>query len=123
MNQQLLFAAAASTAMLSLSACNNEPEIVDGLPPDPQAEALKNAPDVEMPPAIAATRQYRCSDNSLFVVQFYSDNTAAIRAGNAQAPATILQTGEGGNPPYTAEGYSLSGNGDNVTINGKACHT
>lgn len=121
MKKPLLFAAAASAA-LTFSSCNREPQVVNGLP-DPQAEALKNAPPVELPPSITATKQYRCGDNSLYVVQFYDNNSATIRSGNAQAAAIILQAGEGGNPPYTGEGYSLSGNGDNVSINGKSCHT
>ena len=57
------------------------------------------------------------------MVEFYNNNTATIRVGSRNAAATILSAGEGGTPPYTAEGYSLSGNGDNVTINGKSCHT
>lgn len=121
MNKTLLFAAAASAAF-ALSACNNEPEVVNGLP-DAQAEALKNAPPVEAPPMITSQKQYRCSDNSLFVVEFYNNNTATIRRGNAQAAATILNAGQDGNPPYSGEGYTLSGNGENVSINGKSCHT
>ena len=34
-----------------------------------------------------------------------------------------MLTAEGGNPPYTGEGNSVSGTGDQVTINGKSCHT
>jgi len=123
MTKPLLLAAAASAALLTLSACNREPEVVGGGPADPQAEALKNAPPIELPPSIAASKQYRCSDNSLYIVDFYSNDTATIRVGSREAARTILTAGEGGAPPYTAEGYSLSGNGDNVTINGKSCHT
>lgn len=123
MTKPLLLAAAASAALITLSACNGDPEIVGGGPADPQGEALKNAPPVELPPSITASKQYRCSDNSLYIVEFYNNNTATVRVGSRNAAATILSAGEGGNPPYTAEGYSLSGNGDNVTINGKSCHT
>jgi hypothetical protein len=123
MSKPLLLAAAASAALFALSACNNEPEVVNGLPGDPQAEALRNAPPVEAPPMITASKQYRCADNSLYVVEFYSNNSATLRVGNAQAAATILQAGEGGNPPYAGTGYTVSGNGDRVTINGKSCHT
>ena len=122
MNKPLLLAAAASAALFTLSACNREAEVVGG-PPDPQAEELANRGAVQAPPMITSQRQYRCADNSLYVVEFYNNNTATIRVGNAQAAATILNAGEGGAPPYTAEGYSLSGNGDRVTINGKSCHT
>jgi hypothetical protein len=122
MNKPLLLAAAASAALFTLPACNNEPEVVNGLP-DPQAEELANRGAIEAPPMIASSKQYRCADNSLYVVDFYNNDTATIRVGNAQAAATILTAGEGGTPPYTGEGYSVSGNGDRVTINGKSCHT
>ena len=93
-------------------------------PADPQAEELANrgagpgAADDHQPAGNIAA-----PTTASIVVEFYNNNTATIRVGNAQAAATILNAGEGGNPPYTAEGYSLSGNGDRVTINGKSCHT
>lgn len=122
MRNPLLLAAAASAALFTLSACNNEPQVVNGLP-DPQAEALANRGPVEAPPMIMASKQYRCADNSLYLVDVYNNNTATIRVGSANAAATILNAGDGGAPPYTGQGYTLSGNGDRVTINGKSCHT
>jgi len=121
----LLLAAAASAAFLILPACDNEPQVVNGLP-DPQAEALANAAPATLPPSITSSKSYRCGDNSLFYVDFFNNNTATVRLGNREAPATILNATDG-NPPYTAEGYSVSGTGDNVRITapGKAnlaCH-
>ena len=45
-----------------------------------------------------------------------------LRRGSSNADGTRLE-GAGASGPFTAEGQSVSGNGDNVTINGKSCHT
>ena len=120
----LLLAAAASAAIFSLQACDNSPQTVNTY--DAQAEALANAAPVELPPAITATKAYRCSDNSLFYAEFYNNNTATLRLGSRDAAATILNATNGA-PPFAAEGYSLSGTGDNVRItapgkNNLSCH-
>jgi hypothetical protein len=72
-----LLAAAATAALLALGACNQEPEQVKQY--DPQAEALAKAAPVQLPPAITDNRMFRCSDNSLFYVDYYNNNTATIR--------------------------------------------
>ena len=115
---------AASAALLALSACNSEPETINDF--DAQAEALQNAAPVELPPAITASRTYRCSDNSLVYVDFYNNNTATYRGRQADTPTML--TAEGGNPPYVAPGHSVSANSENVRItapgkNNLACHT
>jgi len=117
--KNLIPAAAASAALLALAACNNEPQTVNTL--DAQAEALKNAPPVELPPSITASKQYRCSDNSLYIVDFYNNNSARVRTSQDGAPTALTADNPAG--PYAGEGYTLSGNGDNVTVNGKSCHT
>ena len=98
MTKPLLLAAAASAALIALSACNSEPEIVGGGPADPQGDALKNAPPVELPPSITASKQYRCSDNSLYIVDFYSNNTATIRRRQPRGRADHPQRRRGRQP-------------------------
>ena len=120
MQKNLILTAAASAAILSLPACSQEPQTVNTY--DAQAAALANAAPVELPPAITASKTYRCSDNSLYYVDFYNNNTAMIRRGSREATPTML-TAEGGNPPYAGEGNSVSGTGDQVTVNGQSCHT
>ena len=120
MHKTPLLVAAASAALVSLSGCGqNAPEQLNAY--DPQGDALKNAAPVQLPPAITESRTYRCSDNSLIYVDFYNNNTALVRRTRDGTPTTV--TAAGGNPPYTGEGYSVSGNGTHVTINGKTCHT
>ena len=110
--QKSLFAAAQVAALLSLAACNNEPEIVDTTP-DPQAEALANAAPVELPPAIQASRTYRCKDNSLLYATFYTDNRVRVTAEQGTEGTNLTSAAPG--EPYTAEGYSLSANAPEIT--------
>lgn len=119
MNKHPFLAAATTAALLALGACNNEPEIVNEY--DPQAAALANAAPVELPPAITDNRMYRCSDNSLFYVDFYNNNTATIRTSQDGPTTQLSQTG--GTGPYAGTGQSVSANASRATINGKSCHT
>ena len=124
MQKHRLLAAAASAAILALAACNSEPETINDY--DPMAEALKNAGPVALPPSIQVSRTYRCSDNSLVYVDFYTNNTALIRMRQDDTPVSLAAPG--GAPPYAADGYSVSGNGESVRItapgkNNLSCHT
>lgn len=112
---------AASAALLALAGCNNDPVQINTVEADSNAPTTQlNAQD--LPPSIVANKIYRCSDNSLFYVTFYSDNSAMVRRGSNSATGTRL-TGTAANGPFTGEGQSVSGNGNNVNINGKSCHT
>ena len=111
--QNTFFAAASVAALLSLAACKNQPEVVD-TNPDPMKDELAKAAPIEAPPMIQASRTYRCKDNSLVYVDFYTNNTAQFRTEKG-GPATALNAAEAGQP-YTAEGYSVSGNEAQVTI-------
>ena len=121
-----LITATAVASILALAACDSEPETINGIN-DPMAEELKKAPPVkELPPSISHNRTYRCSDNSLVYVDFYTNNTALLRTRQGGDPVTL--TAEGGNPPYLAEGHSVSANADSVRItapgkNNLSCHT
>ena len=78
----------ASAALLALGACNSEPETVNTY--DAQAEALQECRAGRSCPLRSPhSRTYRCSDNSLFYVEFYNNNTALIRTsagGHADHP-------------------------------------
>ena len=110
-NRLPLLAAAALAALLTLAAC--EPQTVTADDDDPQAEALKNAPAVAPPPMIQASRTWRCKDNSLLYADFYTNSTVRVRTEKG-GPFTTL-TAAGGQPPYTAEGYSLSANAAQIS--------
>jgi hypothetical protein len=120
MQKTRILAAAVTAALATLAACN-KPEVITVNQFDPQAEALKNAPPVAPPPMIQASKTYRCADNSLFYVDFYTNHTANLRTARGGTPTLLTSTNDA--PPFTGTGYTLSGDGDRVTINGKACHT
>jgi hypothetical protein len=106
------FAAAPLAALLVLAAC--EPETVTADEPvDPQAEALRNAPAVAPPPMIQSSRTWRCKDNSLLYADFYTNGSVRVRTEKGGEFVTL--TAAGGQPPFTAEGYSLSANADQIS--------
>ena len=107
---------AALAALAALGACNSEPETVNAGPIDPQAEALNSAAPVQQLRMIQASRTFRCKDNSLIYVDYYTDNSAAARLDSKDAQPTVLNAAEGGKPPFTAEGWSVSDNAAQVTI-------
>jgi len=116
-----MLAAAPVAALLVLAACENA--TVDGnADPDANAAAA-NAAQVEAPPMIQASRTYRCKDNSLLYADFYTNDTVQVRSAKDQ-PGTIL-TAAAGQPPYVAEGYSLSENSAQIsyTAPGKGTQT
>ncbi len=110
----------ACAASLALIGCQKpEPEVVQSNV-DQQAEALKSAPPVELPPAIKAAKTYRCKDNSLVYVSFMTDDvTVAVRDKQEEPPVATLKAPAPGQAFVgqgdSGKGFSLSGSGDNVT--------
>ena len=96
---------------LALGACNSEPEnLVGGGTPDPMAKELAGAAPVELPPAIAASKTYRCKDNSLVSIDWLADNKSAnLRVGGATTPVQ-LKAAAAGEALTAADGTSLTGN-------------
>ncbi|MCP3731190.1 hypothetical protein M9978_12195 [Sphingomonas sp. MG17] len=108
---------AAAIALLSLAACDNKPEVVDSRAPDPLEEQLKNAPKVELPPAIKASVSMRCQPgNALVFAEFFEgDKLVKVRTERDGDP-TDLKAAEAGQP-FTAEGgYKLTGNSKTATV-------
>jgi len=113
MHKHLLLAACAAASVVLSSCGQKEPEVIET--PDPQAEALKNAPKVELPPAILASRTYRCKDNSLVYVTFMNDNvTAEVRDKEEAPPRATLKAAAPGQP-YEGTGYTITGSGSSIT--------
>ena len=103
-------------SVLALAACNSEPEtIVAGERPDPMADELANAAPVELPPAIASSKTYRCKDNSLVQIDWLAQDKGAYvhGAGRTQTHLKMAEPVEGqpASTDLTAEGgYVLKGN-------------
>ena len=102
---------------VALAACNAESEnIVAGGPSDPMAGDLAAAPPVELPPAIAASKTYRCKDNSLVSIDWLADNKSAnLRVGNATTPVQLKAAVEG-EALTAADGTSLTGNATAASV-------
>jgi hypothetical protein len=101
--------------LVMLSACNSEPENVTASNNDPDAATIAAAPPVELPPMLTGSRTYRCKDNSLVYIDFFSNNTALYKTDKDKPTGTTL-TAEAAGKPYVAEGYSVSGNTENISL-------
>ncbi len=115
MNMRLLPAAA--VALLALSACNQEPEVLSERAPDPMESQLANAAPVELPPAIKATVSMRCQPgNALVFVEFFDRDKLVTVATEKGGPKTRLTAPEAGQP-FTAEGgWKLTGTPTAATV-------
>jgi hypothetical protein len=109
MNNPIRFAAPLAL-LVALGACQQQTIDANN---DAQANAANDAAPVEAPPMIQASRTYRCKDNSLLYADFYTNDTVQVRS-KKDGPATTL-TAAAGQPPFTAEGYSLSANEAQIT--------
>jgi hypothetical protein len=116
-------AAAVSAALLALAGCNNAPETLNTVERDTNAPATPLPENVTIP-TIADSKIYRCAypSNAVYYVDFFSNNTVTVRAGNANAtPARLTGTSPTG--PFTGPGYTVNGHGSQVTINGQTCRS
>lgn len=93
-----------------LAACDARPAETGPAAADRNAVAADPAPRVPvvLPPSIASSRQYRCSDDSLAFVDFYSDDlSASMRTVRDGAATKVVAPAVGGT--MTGDGYSLKG--------------
>lgn len=100
-------------AAAALAGCNKE----NNTNPDSgDANAVAKAP-VVLPPAVAASKTYRCGDNSVVFVDWLADNkTANVRSEATGTPTQVVAAEPG--KPLTGNGISLTGSaeGSSVTI-------
>ena len=111
---------------LALAACDSK-SITSGSTPDPMANEIANAAPVEMPPAIAATKIYRCGDSSVVSIDWLDDKkTANVRVGDATTPVQVKAAAEG-EALTAADGTSLTGSATaasvSLTLAGKGAQT
>lgn len=108
----------ALTAAAALAGCDSESHTITADPagPDPMANAVANAGSVDLPPPIAASKIYRCKDNSVVYVDWLADKqTANFRSEQTGTPTQLKAPAAG--EPLVAEGYSLEGSAEASTIN------
>lgn len=108
----------------ALAACNPKPEtIVANEEPDPMAQELANAAPVELPPAIIASKTYRCKDNSLVRIDWLQGGKGAhVTPDKATAPTSVEAAAQGGELA-AADGTKVKGDAKaasvTVTLPGK----
>jgi hypothetical protein len=102
----LLFTIAASAALM---ACEKETIVQGG------NDVVVNTANVVLPPSIAATKTYRCKDNSLVYIDWLSDNQSAnFRPKENATPVQLKAPAPGGE--MGADGYSLKGDAKAASI-------
>lgn len=106
---------AAAALAFSLAACKQQPQVVETTAPDPMASQLANAAPVELPPAMTASVTFRCKDNSLVSVDFFKGNTQANLHADKNGAPIVLKAAQDGDP-LTADGYSLTGDQDKISL-------
>lgn len=114
MKTSLLVAAA---ALLSLTACQNEPEIVDSRTPDPRASEIANRPAPKLPPAVSASVTFRCQPgNTLLYVDFFAGDELAVLKTEKDGVPVALNAPAAGQPFVAEGGYKLTGGHKSATI-------
>ena len=97
-------------AAAALAGCNQS----DGDTNANETQANVAAP-VVLPPSIAASHAYRCSDNSILYVDWYSDGTARVKASRSEAGTSVPAA----DVPTVLKGDAQSGS---ITYGGQTCH-
>ena len=98
------------TAAAALAGCDQEAVTVNtGL----EDNVATN--NVVLPPSIAASKIYRCKDNSVVYIDWLSDNKSAnVRTERNGPPTHLVAPAEG--EPMVAEGFSLTGTGADSSV-------
>ncbi len=100
-----------------LSACENKPEAVNQTYGDPMEQQLANAAPVELPPALKASKTYRCKDNSLVYIDFMADDLTAHLRTEKDGAITQLKAAEKGEPFTSQDGATrVEGSGPTVMV-------
>lgn len=103
-------------AAAALAGCNKQSHtIIAQNPGDASAPAVAKIDPASLPPAIEASKSYRCDDGSVVYVDWLQDKmTANVRASKTGTP-TQVKTAEAGKP-MTAEGASLTGSATSSSV-------
>jgi hypothetical protein len=111
MNRIISFALIAAAA---LAGCDQKSHTIVAGTPDDNTAAINTA-NVQLPPAIEASKSYRCKDNSVVYIDWLNDKkTADIRATKTGEPTRVTAAEAG--KAMTAAGYSLTGDSAASTV-------
>ncbi|NIJ07874.1 hypothetical protein FHS31_001484 [Sphingomonas vulcanisoli] len=109
-------AAAALSATVLLAACGEPTTITAGAPNDPTADQVAAAPKVKLPPAMLASKTYRCQPgNEVLYVNWFNDNTSAnIKKKKEDTPVALTAPAKG--EPFSGGGYVVKGSADSAKV-------
>ncbi len=109
-----IFCSTILAAAAALAGCSQSNET------DTSNEAVNEAAaaPVVLPPAIAGSHAYRCKDNKLIYIDWYSDGSARVKASRNEAGTQIPAPA-----PDAAEPPVLTGSASDTTITyqGQSC--
>ena len=97
-------------AAAALAGCEQETITTQG-PYDPNANLTNSSGPIELPPSIAASKTYRCKDNSLVYIDWLSDGSARLKTSRTDVGTPTTPEDLKGDPKSTS-----------ITANGKTCH-
>ena len=104
-------------AAAAVAGCDNSDHTIVAGPDvgNDQVNVASNGP-VELPPAIASSKTYRCADNKLVYVDWLADNqTANVRTEENGSP-TQVKAAEAGKPMTAPGGFEVSGTATDPSI-------
>lgn len=98
-----------TATLMLLAGCDAKPtEVGPGASNETASATPAPSRPIKLPPSIAASKQYRCADNSLALVEWYSDDLSAsvrTRTDGKDVRVTAPAKGEA----MTGGGYVLKG--------------
>ncbi len=115
-------------AAAALAGCSKQSHTIVAGPDtgDNEANVAANGP-IALPPAIVATKLYRCADNSVVTVDYLSDNKSANVHTDKGATTTQVTAPQAGQPMTAAGGYSVEGSPNSssakIAVPGKSAQT
>jgi hypothetical protein len=99
-------------AAAALAGCNSKDHTIVGGADGDDTNTAKNAP-VALPPAIAASKSYRCKDNKLVYIDWMSDGTARVKTTREEMGTPVT-------PGTNLKGDSSA---KTITYNGQDCES
>ena len=99
-------------AAAALAGCKKEDHTIVAGPPGDDTNAAASAP-VALPPSIASSKVYRCSDSSLLYVDWMSDGSAHVKKKKDEVGGTPVAAGS---PDLKGDAKATS-----ITFKGQSC--
>jgi hypothetical protein len=102
------------SAALLLAACNTQPETITAGPDD--SDVNTSAAPVKLPPAMLASKSYRCKDNTLVYVDWFNDNMTANLHLKEKAASPVNLSAPSAGATYAGGGYELTGTAEAKSV-------